>query len=100
MRISDWSSDVCSADLLGQRADAIQALRRYRHVQVRSMCLIRRYRAIATGDAVMADHLRLAQLLAESSSAAAQEDATHNLEMLEHKQNGRASGWERVCTEE
>src|SRR3546814_17058136 len=35
MRISDWSSDVCSSDLLGHRADA-HAERRVAHVKMES----------------------------------------------------------------
>src|SRR3546814_10900345 len=43
MRISDWSSDVCSSDLRGQRADRLQTLLLHHRRQQRG----RRHEAIA-----------------------------------------------------
>src|SRR3546814_18855945 len=49
MRISDWSSDVCSSDLLGELAVGDRAERRARQVQV----LRRRQSEVIVGDAVL-----------------------------------------------
>src|SRR3546814_19917761 len=49
MRISDWSSDVCSSDLLGELAVGDRAERRARQVQV----MRRRQSEVIVGDAVL-----------------------------------------------
>src|SRR3546814_5381136 len=43
MRISDWSSDVCSSDLLDRLTAAIGRLERDSHVQIETLALFVRY---------------------------------------------------------
>src|SRR3546814_14744969 len=90
MRISDWSSDVCSSDLLDQIVDLVQAAFDFAHM-VREM-----------GDGVIPDggdavarpgYQRLQRLLVAGDALVAQPDAFMGL------RNGRRSEERRVGKE-
>src|SRR3546814_9157738 len=55
MRISDWSSDVCSSDLIAERSCALRGAARCSDGDDLS-CRLQRLGPRATGDAVAADH--------------------------------------------
>src|SRR3546814_3358416 len=84
MRISDWSSDVCSSDL-----DApVAGCRRRRHRRIAVEAEERHGRGQHAGAFV----LRLVQHLARGGG-----DDWMDLGMLRHAEIGRASCRERVC---
>src|SRR3546814_16858149 len=57
MRISDWSSDVCSSDLLVQRGDALEQFRTF--VVIQPAARQRLVRLAQTGDDIFAKRFAL-----------------------------------------
>src|SRR3546814_2564903 len=88
MRISDWSSDVCSSDLVGARTDQDVVADRAR---------------IRVDDLVQALDLgiRTGHVYVQGGARVTGEAGQHRLQILDHEglvgQIGRASCRERVC---
>src|SRR3546814_6210697 len=85
MRISDWSSDVCSSDLL----ETLVELRKIRFVRAEEEHQLRRGRD-HIGDAAL---LRIAEHQPPHPRRAHMDD----VEAIPHPEIGRASCRERVC---
>src|SRR3546814_4350851 len=75
MRISDWSSDVCSSDLITQ-AELDDAVRPILETKIRMGLFEHPYVDVANAAAVLADpeHLRLARVAAERSAVLLRND--------------------------
>src|SRR3546814_15954509 len=100
MRISDWSSDVCSSDLCARRtnnqpAAAIQFLLRIGNGLLNSRIFQRFTRCIAHVLQKLRDRIKLVQHLACGLTAL--DDGSQNLQRSDRAKIGSASCRERGC---
>src|SRR3546814_17834685 len=97
MRISDWSSDVCSSDLREHRGAELTRQRR----AVGQLLVALDLRALHADRRLAVDPLAAIERLAELRNLRGVEDGgnvqQHGCLRVRQKQNGRASCRERVC---
>src|SRR3546814_16881626 len=98
MRISDWSSDVCSSDLLGYRGASVQRIASELNVTKGSFY----HHLDAKDDLVIACYKRSFDTIAEAQRLADERGGTHwrrlsSIIATLLDEIGRASWRERVC---
>src|SRR3546814_7192803 len=96
MRISDWSSDVCSSDLFVPMAmfpGSSGAIYRQFSITLTVSIVISTVLALSLGSALCATLLKLPET---AGSPTAKKTVADRLKWL-HQENGRASCRERVC---
>src|SRR3546814_11748871 len=98
MRISDWSSDVCSSDLVEEHDQACESLRHLRDLDMESPQWMATFAAVA---AALERHLEAEEtrLLPLCQALLSEERAAMLGLRYDEDKIGRASGRERGCQE-